>query len=78
MKPMGETKGQPNGPIGGQRNIGAVAHQVSQLLQLQMDKLVDVPLADWSLDEWEKYRERRKVIRKLRTELEGYKADEPS
>ena len=78
MKPMGEAKVQQNGPSGGQRNIVAVAHQVSQLLQQQMDKLVDVPLADWSAGEWEKYRERRGAIRKLRTELEAYKADEPS
>jgi hypothetical protein len=78
VKSMGEIKGQQNGPIGGQGNLGTLAHQVSQLLQQQMDKLVDVPLADWSLDEWDKYRERRKVIRKLRTELEGYKVNEPS
>ncbi len=72
---MSEDNSRLGGGTRGRRDIGAVAQQVSRLLQQQMDKLVDIPLAEWSQNEWDDYRGRRKAIRKLRAELEPSKPD---
>jgi len=72
---MSENNLRPSGKTSGRRDIGVLARQVSQLLQQQMDKLVDVPLAEWSQNEWDGYRGRREAIRKLRAELECPRPD---
>ena len=75
---MGEHKSRKYARLSRSGQVTAIARQVTELLQQQMDRLIDIPLADWSPGEWEEYRKRRALIRELRSELEKASAGRPN
>ncbi len=58
--------------------MSAIAREVTGLLQQQMDTLIDIPLADWSPEDWDQYRKRRSLIRELRSGLEKPSGRKPN